>query len=231
MLKNTLINRAATQKLAKTLGKLNAEVVYVGGAMVSFYIDDVTADDVRPTKDLDITLEIHTLGELESLREALIKKGLRQSSEDKVICRFRLDDIKVNVMSTKEVGWAPANRWFAPGFERRYQLMLDEMEISLMPLPYFLASKFDAFFNRGSKDPRTSHDFENIVYILTYTSDLTQKIMEAEDAVRNYLKESFGKIESNKLYQEAIVGNLYADQLDEAFEMIMAKVSTITNGI
>ncbi|MFT6215408.1 MAG: hypothetical protein ACJAS3_001808 [Roseivirga sp.] len=231
MLKNTLINRAATQKLAKTLGKLNAEVVYVGGAMVSFYIDDVTADDVRPTKDLDITLEIHTLGELESLREALIKKGLRQSSEDKVICRFRLDDIKVNVMSTKEVGWAPANRWFAPGFERRYQLMLDEMEISLMPLPYFLASKFDAFFNRGSKDPRTSHDFEDIVYILTYTSDLTQKIMEAEDAVRNYLKESFGKIESNKLYQEAIVGNLYADQLDEAFEMIMAKVSTITNGI
>jgi hypothetical protein len=231
MLKNTLINRAATQKLAKTLGKLNAEVVYVGGAMVSFYIDDVTADDVRPTKDLDITLEIHTLGELESLREALIKKGLRQSSEDKVICRFRLDDIKVNVMSTKEVGWAPANRWFAPGFERRYQLMLDEMEISLMPLPYFLASKFDAFFNRGSKDPRTSHDFEDIVYILSYTSDLTQKIMEAEDAVRNYLKESFGKIESNKLYQEAIVGNLYADQLDEAFEMIMAKVSTITNGI
>ncbi|MFT6054818.1 MAG: hypothetical protein ACJASP_001713 [Roseivirga sp.] len=231
MLKNTLINRAATQKLAKTLGKLNAEVVYVGGAMVSFYIDDVTADDVRPTKDLDITLEIHTLGELESLREALIKKGLRQSSEDKVICRFRLDDIKVDVMSTKEVGWAPANRWFAPGFERRYQLMLDEMEISLMPLPYFLASKFDAFFNRGSKDPRTSHDFEDIVYILTYTSDLTQKIMEAEDAVRNYLKESFGKIESNKLYQEAIVGNLYADQLDEAFEMIMAKVSTITNGI
>lgn len=231
MLKNTLINRAATQKLAKTLGKLNAEVVYVGGAMVSFYIDDVTADDVRPTKDLDITLEIHTLGELESLREALIKKGLRQSSEDKVICRFRLDDIKVDVMSTKEVGWAPANRWFAPGFERRYQLMLDEMEISLMPLPYFLASKFDAFFNRGSKDPRTSHDFEDIVYILTYTSDLTQKIMEAEDSVRNYLKESFGKIESNKLYQEAIVGNLYADQLDEAFEMIMAKVSTITNGI
>ncbi|MFT6970640.1 MAG: hypothetical protein ACJAXX_001206 [Roseivirga sp.] len=55
--------------------------------------------------------------------------------------------------------------------------------------------------------------------------------MEAEDSVRNYLKESFGKIESNKLYQEAIVGNLYADQLDEAFEMIMAKVSTITNGI
>lgn len=231
MLKNTLINKAATEKLAKTLGKLNAEVVYVGGAMVSFYIDDMTADDVRPTKDLDITLEIHTLGKLESLREALIKKGLRQSSEDKVICRFRLDDIKVDVMSTKEVGWAPTNRWFAPGFERRYQLMLDEVEISLMPLPYFLASKFDAFFNRGSKDPRTSHDFEDIIYILTYTSDLTQKIMEAEDSVRNYLKESFGKIESNQVYQEAIVGNLYADQQDEAFEMIMAKVNAIAKGI
>tara|TARA_B110000858_G_scaffold188571_1_gene234265 strand:- start:61 stop:240 length:180 start_codon:yes stop_codon:yes gene_type:complete len=40
MLKNTLINRIATKKIAIALGELNNQVVYVGGAVVSLYIDD-----------------------------------------------------------------------------------------------------------------------------------------------------------------------------------------------
>lgn len=55
MLKNTQINRAVTKKIAKALGDINEKVVYVGGAVVSLYIDDASADDVRPTKDLDLT--------------------------------------------------------------------------------------------------------------------------------------------------------------------------------
>ncbi len=44
MLKNTLINREATKKVALALGNLNKEVVYVGGAMVSLYINDPAAE-------------------------------------------------------------------------------------------------------------------------------------------------------------------------------------------
>jgi len=69
MLKNTLINRIATKKIALALGELNKNVVYVGGAVVSFYIDDTSAEDVRPTKDIDISMEIASLGKLEKIRE------------------------------------------------------------------------------------------------------------------------------------------------------------------
>ena len=47
MLKNTLINRIAAKKIATALVGLNQNVVYVGGAVVSLYIDDPSADDVR----------------------------------------------------------------------------------------------------------------------------------------------------------------------------------------
>ncbi|WP_445737706.1 hypothetical protein [Mariniflexile sp.] len=50
-MKNTLINRKVIQKAAKALGDLNSQVIYVGGAKVSLYIND-SADDVRPTKDI-----------------------------------------------------------------------------------------------------------------------------------------------------------------------------------
>ncbi len=47
MLKNTLINRLAITKVAIALGELNEQVVYVGGAVVSLYIDDPAAEDVN----------------------------------------------------------------------------------------------------------------------------------------------------------------------------------------
>ena len=80
-MKNTLINRKATIKIANALGDLNNEVVFVGGAMVSLYIDDPAAEDIRPTKDIDLTFQITTVGKLEQLREALTAKGFIQTQE------------------------------------------------------------------------------------------------------------------------------------------------------
>lgn len=79
-MKNQIINRKATIKVAKALGELNKEVVFVGGAMVAMYIDDPAAEDIRPTKDLDLTFQITTPGKLEELREKLIAKGFHSNT-------------------------------------------------------------------------------------------------------------------------------------------------------
>ena len=67
-------------------------------------------------KDIDISLEIASLTELEEIRQELRNKGFSQTAEEDVICRFRYRDIKVDVMSTRDIGWAPANIWFEEGF-------------------------------------------------------------------------------------------------------------------
>ena len=104
-MKNTRINLGVIQKVAKALGELNDRVVYVGGAIVSLYINDPAAEDIRPTKDIDISLEILTLGDLEKLRIQLTMKGVYQTSNETVMCRFMYDDVTVDVMSTHAVGW------------------------------------------------------------------------------------------------------------------------------
>ncbi len=165
MLKNTLINRAATIKVARSLGDLNQEVVYVGGAMVSIYIDDPAAEDIRHTKDIDLTFNLATFSKLEIIRESLVSKGFTQNAEDKVNCRFRYDDLKVDIMSTHAVGWAPTNPWFEKGFEKAVPKNLDDISIKILPLPYFLATKLVAFFDRGIKDIYASHDLEDYLLI------------------------------------------------------------------
>lgn len=228
MLKNTLINRIATKRIAEALSDFNKNVVYVGGAVVSFYIDDTSAEDVRPTKDIDISMEIASLSELEKIREALIQKGFYQTNEDNVICRFRYEDIKVDVMATKAIGWAPANPWFEPGFKEIVHFTVDELEIKCLSLPYFLAAKFTAFYDRGAKDPRTSHDFEDIVYLLNYTTDLVEQVLTAPDEVKKYLINCFSEVLSDRVKQEAILGNLFYEDQERRYQKIISRITQIT---
>lgn len=227
-MKNTAINTKATKRVALALGDLNDKVVFVGGAMISLYINDPAAEDVRPTKDIDLTFRIVSIGELEELREALSNRGFSQSSEDDVICRFRLGDIKVDVMSTKEVGWAPANPWFEPGFEKAIPVKIEEQTIRILPFTYFLATKFSAFSARGGRDPRMSHDFEDIVYLLNYTSNFGEQIKNSPDKnVKQYLIESFSQILQSDRLQEAVIGNLYFEDQRARFERIIKELNAV----
>ncbi len=181
------------------------------------------------TKDIDITLQIASHAELEKLREELNAKGFTQTAEDDVMCRFRYEDIKVDVMATKTVGWAPANPWFEPGFAHLETIDVEGETIRILPLSYFLASKYAAFKDRGSKDPRTSHDLEDIAYILDNRTDLVEVIANAPEDVLTFLKSAFTGILHDEIMQEAIMGNLYYETQTERFEMIIEKLKRIVN--
>ena len=221
-MENTLINRAIIKRIAIALGELNEKVIYVGGATVSLYINDPAADDVRPTKDVDITVKVASMLELENLRETLTKKGFKQSSGLNVICRFRYEDILVDVMATKPISWAPANKWFEKGFERLEKINIDNVTIQIMPLAFFLASKFTTFEDRGRGEPRTSHDFEDITYILDNRMDWDDILLaEKDEEVKSFLLERLNRIKKSDIFQEAIIGNLYYASSEERFQRIM----------
>lgn len=90
MAHNHVINRSIVRQVARALGPLNEQAVFVGGAVVCLYVDDPAADDVRPTKDVDLFIEVVSLAGLERLREQLTGVGLRQDPMEPVICRFFL---------------------------------------------------------------------------------------------------------------------------------------------
>lgn len=62
----------------------------------------------------------------------------------------------------KVIGFS--NDWYPEGFEQAMDMYLDDQTtIRCFSLPYFLASKWEAFKGRGKNDYRTSKDFEDIV--------------------------------------------------------------------
>lgn len=229
-MKNTFINSEATKKVARALGDLNEKVVYVGGAMVSLYIDDPAAEDIRPTKDIDLTFQIASYPKLEELRLALVERGFTQSADDNVNCRFRFEDLKIDVMATEAVGWAPSNRWIKLGFDKAIAVNLEGIIIKVLPLPYFLATKLEAFFDRGVKDVYKSHDLEDIVYLFNFTTSIDSHILKSDTEVKEFIKESLRIFLEDKKLTSAILGCLYYEQADERMEIIKERMRNIIEG-
>lgn len=221
--RNKIIN--AIEKVSVALSGLADKVAVVGGAVVGLYANDPGAPDVRPTNDIDLVFEIATYLELEKLENTLKNKGFRRSMEEKIMCRFLLDNVLVDVMATKEVGWAPANRWFEKGFKVLLDYYLVNTKIKILPFEYFLATKFSAFEDRGA-DPRTSHDFEDIVYLLDNRLGFVTEIKKSDREVKAYLIRKLSEL-IDPGGHEAVMAHLAPETQTERFKIIIEKVNQI----
>lgn len=57
-MKNKIINIKTVAKVAKGLKNLKDEMVFVGGAIISLYTDDLSAEEIRPTYDVDLAIHL-----------------------------------------------------------------------------------------------------------------------------------------------------------------------------
>lgn len=221
-------NKALIREIAIALGELNEKMVYVGGAAVGFYADDTSAEDTRPTKDIDVFLEIASYPKLIKLQENLGTKGFYPEPEGGVMCRFRYKDILLDIMTTEEIGWASADKWFKPGYSSLQQITFDDATINILHVSYFLATKFNALRDR-KEDPRTSRHFEDIIYILNNNRDLVAEMLVAPDDVRNYLVQEFRELLKPD-FSEAIMSHLNFSEQTERLAQIREKLQKIVEG-
>ena len=101
-----------------------------------------------------------------------------------------------------------------------------------MPFTFFLASKFTTFEDRGGGDPRTSHDFEDITYILDNRIDWDSILLaENDEEVKSFLIERLNRIKDSDIFQEAIIGNLYYKSSEERFQRILKKIENVVTNV
>lgn len=216
------------------LEELQREVVFVGGATVSLYADR-EGEEVRPTNDVDILIELLNYNDYQQLEDKLRAKGFVNDHESKIICRYKIRGIVVDVMPTSADILGFTNKWYQKGFANAidYRLTANEREhyiIRLFSPEYFIATKLEAFNNRGQFDGRTSSDFEDIVYLLNNRTTIWQELQYAEDDVRHYLLAAFTVLINNPYLDEWISANLEFSEkgrvafiIDQMKQLIVSK--------
>jgi hypothetical protein len=103
-----------------------------------------------------------------------------------------------------------------------------EEEIKILSAPCYLATKFEAFNDRG-KDYRTSHDFEDIIFVLDNRSTLVAEVKDARPEIQAFLKSEFKKINDSKYRDELFSVHLDPYIRDERFAIVLEKTEQLAN--
>jgi predicted nucleotidyltransferase len=195
------------------LEELADSVVFVGGATVSLYSDRAAAE-TRPTDDVDIVMELAKYTEYADVEEQLRKKGFINDIASGVICRYIIKGVVVDVMPTGENVLGFKNKWYPDGFKYSIKHMIDEqVSVRIFTPAYFIASKLDAYNDRGKEDGRFSKDLEDIVYAPNNRSTIWIEMNDAHEEVRKYLKMAFTNLLEQKYIYDWISSHLeYSEQ-------------------
>jgi hypothetical protein len=101
------------------------------------------------------------------------------------------------------------NSWYKQGYTTAVAHALDEHHsVKIFQPVYFLATKIEAFNNRGGGDGRWSSDFEDIVYVLNNRSAIWEELQTADEDVKTWLKEQFRVLLENEYFGEWIAVHL-----------------------
>ncbi len=175
--------------VARVLNRLPQPVVYTGGATIPLYLDALSARDMRPTDDVDCVVEVTSQREYYQLSATLRELGLSEdSSAGAPLCRWLCEGVKLDVMPVDPQVLGFGNRWYEPGVADSIDFVLPNgIEIKIFTTAYLLASKIEAFGNRGKNQFYFSKDFEDIITLFNGSPNLIAEIAASKTEVRTFI--------------------------------------------
>ena len=185
-------NIALLTAMARAMGPLCDQVVFVGGCATGLLIDNPKLMDVRPTEDVDAIVEVASLAGYHQLAEQLVQRGFRQTMEHNTPpFRWFWNRMQLDLVPLDEKVLGFANPWYRPGYEASVSIALEDgLNLKHLSAPYFLATKFEAFKDRGGNDVFLSHDLEDIMTVVEGRLNLVAEVEAAADLVRQHIARS-----------------------------------------
>jgi hypothetical protein len=199
------------ERAAGLLARLPDAVVYLGGATIELWATDEAAPNFRPTKDVDVVVEVTTLSAYYRFEDRLRAIGFSNDEEDGVICRFRHcePELVLDAMppDTSILGFE--NRWQKLALPHAVDRTLPSgRAIAVISPPYLLATKLEAFRSRGEGDLYRSRDFEDIVLLVDSRAELGGEVSSSDSELRDFVAEELGALCRNPSFDSAGEGML-----------------------
>lgn len=173
--------------IAEALGELCAQVVFVGGSTAGLLLTDPLAESVRPTLDVDAIVQADSLAHYYRIEAQLEQRGFVRDAAAGVICRWqhRSSGVRFDLMPVDASILGFSNRWYGEAVATAQLHLLDNgMQIRLVTAPAFLATKLEAFADRGQGDFLSSHDLEDVLNVVDGRPELVDELAQASAPMR-----------------------------------------------
>lgn len=226
---------ALLETACAALGDLIGEVVFVGGATIELWITDPAAPEPRPTKDVDVIVEVATRREYNAFAQRLREHRFREDQQSGVICRWLHADgnLILDAMPTDASILGFTNRWQAASVPHALQRELPSgTRIAAVSPPFLVATKLEAFAGRGRDDYMGSRDFADIVSLFDGRAELTEEIADAPAKLREYLAAELACHQRHPRFLDGIYSGLTPDAAsqDRAERIVVPRMAAVTAG-
>ena len=196
---------------ADVLGGLRERVVFLGGATVGLWLSDPAARQPRVTVDVDIVAEVTTLLDYTMFQEDLRRLGLTEDTESGVLCRWRhaasglvLDAVPLELRLAGFSG-----KWLKPAAEAAVDHELPSgSAIRVVPPAWLLATKLEAFGDRGANDLLSSRDFEDIVLLIDGREELLDEVPSLPAEAAGYVQAELRRLQALRAFEYGVEGAL-----------------------
>ena len=208
-------NLAKVELIAHVLGPLCEELVFVGGCATGLLTTLPEATPARMTYDVDLVVEVASLHGYHQMEAAFARLGFARDAaiDTEVICRWRYRDLQVDLMPTDPAILGFANRWYPMAVAQSERLTLPSGNaIRLISAPLFVATKFEAFADRGGEDPLGSHDLEDNINVIDGRPELYAEITTTTTELREYLAARCAALLALPYFKNYLPGLVFQDE-------------------
>lgn len=223
-------NVAKLELVAHALGPLREQLVFVGGCAVDLLLSDPAAAPSRVTYDVDLVARVEALAGYHALEKQFSLLGFkRDMAPDAPICRWRYNDLEVDLMPMDPGVLGFANRWYPLAVQTAQEVALSTgVSIRLISAPAFVATKFEAFFDRGRGDVLGSHDLEDIVNVVDGRPELVAEVASVAPELRQYLAAQCRALLAMPGFMNALPGMVFPDEsLAERVKLLALRLEQI----
>jgi len=221
------------QVVARHFNELDIPYAFLGASILPLLVDNAAAQEIRPTIDIDLSVEVVTLFELYELEERLRARGFRHDTRKGApICRWLVEEVTVDVMPTKAAVLGMACEWFDEAVKTAARMDLGEgVQAPVIKRPYFLATKLTAYRDRGAKDPRMSKDLEDIVTLFDGCQETGFLLGDGSSSLQNFITNRIQTHLENPEFVEAVEGCFRADPVSrERSQIVLDRMRVIASG-
>jgi hypothetical protein len=210
---NSLLFEAA----ARLLRPLLHELVFLGGSATGLLITDQGASSIRATEDVDVITEVGSYAQYGTLSDRLREIGLKEDTRDGApMCRWLHGDLIIDVMPTDPSILGFANRWYTSAISTAQTMEVAGLPVQVIAPAHFVATKFEAFHDRGGNDIVGSHDLEDIVTVIDGRVEIVDDVRAARSDVRAFVASEIDQLLRSATFLDALPGFLTPDFASQA---------------
>ncbi len=222
--------------VARRLKLLGMRYVLVGGGSLRFVVDARYRATARPTMDVDFAVEVDSriaYSKLEArVRDLGFKHDMRPGAPK---CRWQFEGIDVDILPTSPDAAEFGSPWFEMALDLSTSHEIEEgISVAVINSSCLMATKLDAFFDRGKEDYYGSEDLEDIIALLEGCTELLTELKSVPEALRNRIANGMRRLLSAPAFLETIQGHLSPESppktrarvLDTAKQIVELRAST-----